>query len=106
VWVACCWCRGSAPCPIRLPTYLALSAVVRCESSLMHPLEQEGPGWAEIRAVQDDDQLGTVVRLLQTAYGRGDRARVRAQAARLLMDLPGDLVAAQVLLRRLRDVGE
>lgn len=72
----------------------------------MDALEHDGPGWAEVRALQDDDRLGRYIRLLQHAYGRRDRASVRAQAARLLMDLPRDLAAAQVLLRRLRDVGE
>jgi hypothetical protein len=72
----------------------------------MHPLEHGGSGWAEVRALQDDDRLGTYIRLLLNAYGRGDRAGVRVQAARLLMDLPRDFPAAQVLLRRLRDVGE
>jgi hypothetical protein len=68
--------------------------------------EQDHAGWAELRAWQDDDRVGVDVRLLRTAYGQGDRARVRAQARRLLIDVPQDLAAARNLLRRLRDVGE
>jgi hypothetical protein len=72
----------------------------------MHSGEQDLAGWAELRAWQDDDHLGVYVRLLRTAYERGDRSEVRAQAMRLLVDVPRDLSAARNLLRRLRDVGE
>ena len=63
-------------------------------------------GWAELRAWQDDDRLGATIRRLRTAYQHGDRADVRANALRLLVDVPNDYSAARDLLRRLRDVGE
>ena len=63
-------------------------------------------GWAELRPLQDDDRLGVHIRRLRTAFDRGDRAEVRAQALRLMGDVPHDYSAARNLLRRLRDVGE
>ncbi len=48
-------------------------------------------GWLELHAYQDDETLGRFVRLLRTAYERRDRSAVRAQAVRLLLDLPGIL---------------
>jgi hypothetical protein len=72
----------------------------------MHFGEQDVAGLAELRAWQDDDRLGVYVRLLLTAYERRDRSEVRAQAMRLLVDVPRDFSAARNLLRRLRDVGE
>jgi hypothetical protein len=68
--------------------------------------ERDLAAWAELRAWQDDDRLGVHVRILMSAYERGDQAEVRAQAMRLVMDVPRDLLAARTLLRRLRDVGE
>jgi hypothetical protein len=67
--------------------------------------ERDLAGWAELRAWQDDDRLGASVRRLRTAYQHGDRAEVRANALRLLVDVPDDYSAARDLLRRLRDVG-
>jgi hypothetical protein len=72
----------------------------------MHFGERDLAGWAELRAWQDDDRLGVYIRRLRTAFERGDRAEVRAQALRLLSDVPYDYSAARDLLRRLRDVGE
>ena len=72
----------------------------------MHLGERDLAGWAELRAWQDDDRLGASVRRLRTAYQHGDRAEVRANALRLLVDVPRDYSAARGLLRRLRDVGE
>jgi hypothetical protein len=69
------------------------------------PATQDQAGWAELRAWQDDDRLGVYVRLLRTAFERDDRSAVRAQATRLLVDIPVDHTAARNLLRRLRDVG-
>jgi hypothetical protein len=57
----------------------------------MHADEQDLAGWAELRAWQDDDRLGVTIRRLRTAYERGDRAEVRAQARRLLTDVPPTL---------------
>ena len=68
--------------------------------------ERDLPGWAELRAWQDDDRLGAHVRRLRIAYEAGDHAAVRAEARPLIVDLPRDDAAAQDLLRRLRDVGE
>jgi hypothetical protein len=62
-------------------------------------------GWAEIRALQDDDELGPYVRLLLNACVRDNQPGMRAQARRLLIDWPLDMQASRVLLRRLRDVG-
>ncbi len=67
--------------------------------------EQDLAGWAELRAFQDDDRLGVHVRLLVNAYERQDLSVVRAQATRLLKDVPPDFSAARNLLRRLRDIG-
>jgi hypothetical protein len=68
--------------------------------------ERDLAGWAELRAWQDDDQLGVHVRRLRTAYEHSDREEVRVQALRLLIDVPHDYAAARDLLRRLRDIGE
>jgi hypothetical protein len=67
--------------------------------------EQDRAGWAELRSWRDDDRVGVYVRLLLTAYDRDNRPAVRAQARRLLVDVPPDSSAARNLLRRLRDVG-
>jgi len=72
----------------------------------MHFGERDRAGWAELPASQDDDRLGVYVRRLRSAYEHGDRSEVRAQALRLLIDVPYDYSAARDLLRRLRDVGE
>jgi hypothetical protein len=72
----------------------------------MHFGERDLAGWAELRAWQDDDRLGGSVRRLRTAYQHRDHAEVRANARRLLLDVPRDYSAARDLLRRLRDVGE
>jgi len=72
----------------------------------MHRGERDVAGWAELRAWQDDDRLGTHVRRLRIAYQAGDDAAVRAEAHHLIVDLPREYTAAHDLLRRLRDVGE
>src|ERR1700737_285077 len=54
----------------------------------MHPGVQDLAGWAELRAWRDDDRLGAHIRLLLNAYERDDRSAVRAQAMRLLVDVP------------------
>jgi hypothetical protein len=72
----------------------------------MHASEQDLAGWAELRAWQDDNRSGAHIRLLLKAYQRDDRPAVRAQAMRLLAEVPPDFSAARNLLRRLRDVGE
>jgi hypothetical protein len=72
----------------------------------MHRGEGDLAGWAELRAWQDDDRLGTHVRRLRIAYEAADHAAVRAEARRLIVDLPREYAAAHDLLRRLRDVGE
>ena len=71
----------------------------------MHSGEGDLPGWAELRAWQDDDRLGAQVRRLRIAYQAGNHAVVRADARHLIVDLPREYAAAQDLLRRLRDVG-
>ena len=68
--------------------------------------EQDLAGWAELRSWRDDDRLGVYVRLLLVACEQGERSAVRAQALRLLRDMPPDFSAARTLLRRLRDIGE
>ena len=68
--------------------------------------ERDLAGWAELRAWQDDDRLGVHVRRLRIAYEQRERAQVRVQALRLLIDVPHDYAAARDLLRRLRDIGE
>jgi hypothetical protein len=68
--------------------------------------EQDLAGWAELRSWRDDDRLGVYVRLLLVAFEQGERSAVRAQALRLLRDMPPDFSAARTLLRRLRDIGE
>ena len=68
--------------------------------------ERDLAGWAELRAWQDDDRLGASVRRLRTVYQHGDRAEVRANALRLLVDVPRNYFGSADLLRRLRDVTE
>jgi hypothetical protein len=67
--------------------------------------QRDEDGWAEIRALQDDDELGRYVRLLLNVHARGNQPGVRAQARRLLIDWPTDMQVSRALLRRLRDVG-
>jgi hypothetical protein len=57
--------------------------------------ERDLAGWAELRAWQDDDRLGASVRRLRAAYQHGDRPEVRANALRLLVDIPRDYSAAR-----------
>ncbi len=93
--------QGAAKHP-SLPQRARITLTVRS----MHLTGADERGWAELRSCQDDETLGMFVRLLRNAYERRDRSGVRAQAVRLLLDLPGDLAAAHVLMRRLRDLGE
>jgi hypothetical protein len=72
----------------------------------MHTSEEDLAGRAELRAWQDDDRSGGHVRLLLNAYHRDDWPAVRAQATRLLAEVPPDFSATRNLLRRLRDIGK
>jgi hypothetical protein len=60
--------------------------------------ERDLAGWAELRAWQDDDRLGAPVWRLRAAYQHGDRTEVRANALRLLVDVPHEYSAARDLL--------
>jgi hypothetical protein len=88
------------------PASEAMVGRVSAYPDCMDTGERDLAGWAELRAFRDDDRLGAHVRLLLNAHARHDPSTVRAQASRLLAQVPPDFSAARNLLRRLRDIGE